>query len=47
MFSTKSAKLTPFYVMELLERAQELKAAGRSIIDLEIGEPDFPTAPHI
>ncbi|NJD76522.1 MAG: pyridoxal phosphate-dependent aminotransferase [Candidatus Methanoperedens sp.] len=47
MFSSKSERLTPFYVMELLERAQELKRAGKSIIDLEIGEPDFPTAPHI
>ncbi len=37
----------PFYVMEVLERAQELERSGRSIIHLEIGEPDFPTAPHI
>jgi len=37
----------PFYVMEVLERAQELERTGRSIIHLEIGEPDFPTAPHI
>lgn len=47
MFSSKTTRLTPFYVMELLERAQELKREGKSIIDLEIGEPDFPTAPHI
>ena len=33
--------------MEVLERAQELERAGKSIIHLEIGEPDFPTAPHI
>lgn len=37
----------PFYVMEVLERAQELERSGRSIIHLEIGEPDFPTASHI
>ncbi len=47
MFSSKTTRLTPFYVMELLERAQELKREGKSIIDLEIGEPDFPTASHI
>ncbi len=28
-------------------RARALEAAGRSIIHLEIGEPDFPTASHI
>ncbi|MCX9085260.1 MAG: pyridoxal phosphate-dependent aminotransferase [Candidatus Methanoperedens sp.] len=33
--------------MEVLERAQELERSGRNIIHLEIGEPDFPTAPHI
>lgn len=29
--------------MSLLARARELEAAGRSVIHLEIGEPDFPT----
>ena len=33
--------------MEVLERGQQLEAEGKSIIHLEIGEPDFPTAPHI
>ncbi len=33
----------PFHVMELLARARELEAAGRSIIHMEIGEPDFAT----
>jgi aspartate/methionine/tyrosine aminotransferase len=30
-------------VMEVLERARELEARGRSIIHMEVGEPDFPT----
>ncbi len=47
MFSLKSEKIPPFHVMEVLERAQELERSGKSIIHLEIGEPDFPTAPHI
>jgi len=47
MFSQRSAKLPPFHVMEVLERAQELESAGKNIVHLEIGEPDFPTAPHI
>jgi aspartate/methionine/tyrosine aminotransferase len=29
--------------MEVLERAQELERAGRAIVHLEVGEPDFPT----
>ncbi len=32
-----------FHVMVLLERAHQLEAAGRSIIHMEIGEPDFST----
>ncbi len=35
--------MPPFYVMEMLERAKELDRQGRSIIHLEVGEPDFPT----
>lgn len=32
---------------EVLARARALEAEGRDIIHLEIGEPDFPTPPHI
>src|SRR5579862_4269947 len=32
---------------DVLVRARALEAKGRSIIHLEIGEPDFPTPPHI
>jgi len=38
---------SPFYVMELLQRAKELEAQGKEIIHMEIGEPDFPTPPCI
>ena len=31
----------------MLARAQALERAGREIIHLEIGQPDFPTPPHI
>ena len=41
------ADIAPFHVMELLARARELEAQGRSIIHMEIGEPDFPTAKPI
>src|SRR5271170_6867256 len=32
---------------EVLARANALAAQGRSIINLGIGQPDFPTPPHI
>jgi aspartate aminotransferase len=32
---------------DVLERARALEAQGRSVIHLEIGEPDFPTPSHI
>jgi aspartate/methionine/tyrosine aminotransferase len=41
------AEIAPFHVMGLLARARELEAQGRSIIHMEIGEPDFPTAKPI
>ena len=31
----------PFHVLELAGRAAELEAAGRNIVHMEIGEPDF------
>jgi aspartate/methionine/tyrosine aminotransferase len=35
--------IRPFHVMALLARARALEAGGRSIIHMEIGEPDFVT----
>ena len=39
----RMADIEPFHVMALLARARELEAQGRSVIHMEIGEPDFPT----
>jgi len=39
----RMSEIGPFHVMELLGRARELEAQGRSIIHMEIGEPDFTT----
>lgn len=43
MISERSSRLPPFYVMEILEKAHEMEAAGADVIHLEIGEPDFDT----
>ncbi|HTP96199.1 MAG TPA: pyridoxal phosphate-dependent aminotransferase [Burkholderiales bacterium] len=39
----RMAGIAQFHVMALLARARELEAQGRSIVHMEIGEPDFPT----
>ena len=43
----RAAEIVPFHVMELLARARELEARGRTIVHMEVGEPDFPTAKPI
>jgi aspartate/methionine/tyrosine aminotransferase len=41
------AEIQPFVVMDVLARAQALEAAGRRVIHMEIGEPDFTAAPRV
>jgi aspartate/methionine/tyrosine aminotransferase len=41
--SRRGEEIQPFHVMALLARARELEAAGRDIVHMEIGEPDFAT----
>jgi (5-formylfuran-3-yl)methyl phosphate transaminase len=41
MISEKAKNITPFIVMEVLERASVLEKEGKNIIHLEVGEPDF------
>ena len=36
-------EIAPFHVMEVQTAARALEAAGRSVVHMEIGEPDFPT----
>lgn len=43
MIADRMASIRPFYVMELLARARELEQSGRSIVHMEVGEPDFDT----
>jgi aspartate/methionine/tyrosine aminotransferase len=40
----RAAEIEPFEVMDVLARAQALERAGRRVLHMEIGEPDF-TAP--
>ncbi len=41
--SRRAQEITPFLVMDILERAKELERQGEKVIHLEIGEPDHPT----
>ncbi len=41
--SQRAADIPPFYVMDILARARALEATGRSLIHMEVGEPDAPT----
>lgn len=41
--SRRAREITPFIVMDVLEAAQVLERAGRDIVHLEVGEPDFDT----
>ncbi|MFV2034521.1 MAG: aminotransferase class I/II-fold pyridoxal phosphate-dependent enzyme, partial [Halocynthiibacter sp.] len=40
-------EIQPFHVMDILARAKKMEADGRSVIHMEIGEPDFPTPDKI
>ena len=41
--AARVAEIAPFHVMEVQTAARALEAEGRSVIHMEIGEPDFPT----
>ncbi len=43
-FAQRLQDIEPFRVVEVLSRATELEAAGRDIVHLAAGEPDFSTA---
>ena len=41
--SRRAREISPFLAMEIFERAVELERSGRTVIHLEIGEPDWET----
>jgi aspartate/methionine/tyrosine aminotransferase len=47
MISEKARNITPFIVMEVLEKASLLEKEGKNIIHLEVGEPDFDVPPCV
>jgi aspartate/methionine/tyrosine aminotransferase len=47
MSAARLQSIAPFHVMALLARARQLESEGRTIVHMEIGEPDFVTAAPI
>ncbi|MBC2664388.1 pyridoxal phosphate-dependent aminotransferase [Novosphingobium flavum] len=45
--SAALSRISPSRTNAMTDRAFELRAAGRDIISLSVGEPDFPTPPHV
>lgn len=43
MISKKAQEVTPFIVMDVMARAEELEKQGERVLHLEVGEPDFDT----
>jgi aspartate/methionine/tyrosine aminotransferase len=41
MLSERAKHISPFIVMEVMEKAAEMERQGISVIHLEVGEPDF------
>ena len=47
MISEALARVAASRTTAITDRAMELRAAGRDIISLSVGEPDFATPPHV
>src|SRR5215470_13758467 len=43
----RAAEIEPFEVMDVLSRAHALERAGRHVVHMEIGEPDFSAPPPV
>ncbi len=45
--SAALSRIQPSQTTAMTDRAMALRAEGRDIISLSVGEPDFPTPPHV
>ena len=46
-YSSRSESITPFLSMEVMERGMAMAHSGIDIVQLGIGEPDFPPPPEV
>lgn len=47
ILAARMGDIEPFHVMDVQNRAHALEAAGRRIVHMEIGQPDFPAPPLV
>ena len=47
ILAARMADIEAFHVMDVQNRAHELEAAGRRIVHMEIGQPDFGAPPLV
>ena len=47
MFSKTVSTLRPSPIQVMAERTRQAQQAGHSVVDMTLGEPDFPTPEHI
>ena len=47
MLTDRIDRITPSATLEMTAKASELRAAGVDVINLSVGEPDFPTPENI
>ena len=47
MLSNRIGRITPSATLEMTAKAAELRAAGVDVLNLSVGEPDFPTPDNI
>ena len=47
MFSERIGRISPSATLAMTAKAAELRAAGKPVINLSVGEPDFPTPENI
>ena len=45
--STALSRIQPAATIAITQKARDLRSAGRDVISLSIGEPDFDTPDHI
>ena len=45
--ANRLARVKPSATLAMTKRSIEMKAAGRDVVDLSAGEPDFDTPPNI
>ena len=46
-YSARMESIAPFLAMEVMERGMEMARAGLDVLQLGVGEPDFPPPPEV